>query len=184
MNPLTYIEKHAICGFDSFSSSMFEIWKAYKRYGEIVLEKDLEEGDEKFKPIFTQSKDDDSLFFENVKKYWQENYHFVVSSYEELFKIFLEHRQRENAAIYLELLPETGDYRVEEIKGWNKMYSVQKDFYDKVSDDINASKGKNLIIVNHNKEKIFFIKISDYCEENTYRSLIITEQLTSDVIIV
>ena len=131
INLLTRLETAAWNNFQEFWKDISKIWQTYKRYGESVLEADLEEGDEKFKPLFTKSKKDDNLFEKNVRQYWRENYHFIVGSYEELFKIFSHFKQRNNLKDSLILLPETSTYPGDGETGDEKTYSIQKDFYDK-----------------------------------------------------
>ena len=48
---MTRLETAAWKGFQDFWKEISEIWTVYKKYGDIVLEKDLEKGEEKFKKL-------------------------------------------------------------------------------------------------------------------------------------
>ena len=126
---MTRLETAAWKNFQEFWKDISKIWQAYKRYGESVLEADLEEGDKEIKQLFTESANDNSLFEKNVRKYWQENYHFIVGSYEELFKIFSHFKQRNNLKDSLILLPETSAYHGEGETGDNNTYAIEETLY-------------------------------------------------------
>ena len=180
---MTMLEEAATQGFLEFWRYICKIWQTYKRYGDIVLEKDLEEGDEKFKPLFTESGNDDFLFRENVGKYWKENYHFVAGSYEELFEILSDYRQRKNAENSLSLLPETGSYTNVETKGYQQTYSIKEDLYKAIITAIKVSNLRDLILINYKKNKILTIHLSTE-NINSYNPIIISECKDKNVIVI
>jgi len=183
INPLTRLETAAWRDFQEFWKNISKIWQMYKRCGESVLEADLEEGDEKFKPLFTNSKKDDNLFEENVRKYWRENYHFIVGSYEELVKIFSNFRKRNNSQDSLILLPETVDYGGKRETGQDQTYSIEKRFYDGIKCQARLTNNSSkLILINKKEEKVLTILVS-WRPKYHHEEIIVSERKEKDVII-
>lgn len=180
---MTILETAAWKNFQEFWKDISKIWQTYKRYGESVLEADLEEGDEKFKPLFTNSKKDDKLFEENVRKYWRENYHFIVGSYEELFKIFSHFKQRNILKDSLILLPETSTYHGEGETGDQKTYAIHKGFYDNIIVKNKASNSRDLILINCKEERALTIEVS-HRTGRLKNAVIVSECKKNEVIII
>lgn len=157
---MTRLETAAWKNFQEFWKDISKIWQAYKRYGESVLEADLEEGDEEIKPLFTESANDDSLFRQNACNYWRENYHFIVDSYEELFKIFSHFKQRNNLKDSLILLPETSAYHGEGETGDETTYAIEETLYKAISSRIRTARLENLILINCKEERALTIEVS------------------------
>lgn len=180
---MTRLETAAWRDFNQFCSSMFEIWQIYKCRGESILETELEEGDEKFEHLFIESSNDDNCFIRNVRKYWRENYHFIVMNYEELSKIFSHFRQRNNSQDSLILLPETVEYGGERETGQDQTYSIEKGFYDRIKCQARlANNSSKLILINKKEEKVLTILVS-WRPKYHHEEIIVSERKEKDVII-
>ena len=180
---MTRLETAAWKNFQEFWKDISKIWQTYKRYGESVLEADLEEGDEKFKPLFTNSKKDDNLFEENVRKYWRENYHFVAGSYEELSKMFSHVKQRNNLKYSLILLPETSEYHGDGENGDESTYAIEETLYKAIKSKLKTSRLENLILINCKEERALTIEFSHRAGRLNY-AVIVSECKKEEIIMI
>ena len=180
---MTKLETAAWKGFQDFWKEISEIWKVYKRYGDIVLEKDLEEGDEKFKKLFTESGNDVYTFAEKVFDHWKKEYHFVANNYEEMINLVSDYKQRKNEKGHLSLLPEDGTYREKEVKGYEQTYSIRKSLYDEIVAKTKAADSRQIILINKEKESVFVVRIS-VRTTGSYDEIIVSECNKSDTIII
>lgn len=155
---MTKIEVDAWWDWKKFLSTMSSIWNTYSRYGDVVLEKDLEEDDKNLKPFFVEANGSTLKFTELIRKYWEENYHFVAGNYEELANIFMHYKKQnlKGSICELYLLPETGNYQEGETRGYQQTYSVTAEFYDKVKSDIARKNGKkDMLLIMFEEKKCF-----------------------------
>jgi len=171
---MTQIEHDAWWNWHHFRTRMEEIWKVYSRYGEVVLEKDLEEDDEKFKPLFRQANGDKSEFIRKVREFWENNYHFVASDFKGLINL-LAHYRKDNSGDALSLLPETGSYSDGETRGCDETYSITKEFYKQLAEQVKGEVGVKVLLVNYDIKKIIEIEFKKDYSYNTYNTLIVQE---------
>jgi len=174
---MTQIEHDAWWGWHHFRTRMEEIWKVYSIYGEIVLEKDLEEDDAKFKPLFEQANGNKDEFLKIIRKFWEDNYHFVASDFKGLIKL-LDHYKKDNRSGALELLPETGSYRDGETRGCDETYSITKELYKQVAKQVEGIVGKKVFLVNYDTKKLVEIEFSKYDSHKTFNTLLVQECCT------
>lgn len=180
---MTRLETAAWKGFQDFWKEISDIWNVYKKYGDIVLEKDLEIGDEKFKKLFTESGKDVYTFAENALEYWKQNYHFVANDYAEMIKLVSDYKQRKNKNGKMSLLPECGWYLEKELKGCEQTYSLTTSFYNEIVARIKASDLRQLILISKENESVFVVRISTRTT-GTYDEVVISECLESETIII
>ena len=172
---MTQLEHDAWWGWTHFWSRMEQIWYNYLRYEDIVLEKDLKKGDEKFKHLFRQANGNTSTFLSIVREFWEKNYHFVASDFKGL--VDLLHRYREDGGNgVLRLLPDTGSfYKDEDIKGGDLTYSLTKDLYDQIKEIVKEDFYKKILLINYDKRKIIEIGFSEYDTAPVYYELYVNE---------
>jgi len=171
---MTQIEHDAWWGWHHFRTRMEEIWKVYSIYGEIVLEKDLEEDDAKFKPLFEQANGNKDEFLKIIRKFWEDNYHFVASDFKGLINI-LDHYRKKNGSCALDLLPESGSYSDGETKGCDKTYSITEEFYKQLAKQAEGKVGERVLLVNYDAKKIIEIEFEQTHSYNTYNTLLVKE---------
>lgn len=157
---MTQIEHDAWWGWSYFRSRMEGIWNSYLIYGEVVLEKDLEKEDEKFKALFRQSYNK-TEFLRIIRKFWESNYHFVASDFKGLVNLLNQYRKTEKCGA-LKVLPETGSYRDGETKGCDATYSITKELYDKVKKLTKEKVGTKVLLVNYDIKKLIEIEFPQY----------------------
>lgn len=180
---MTRLETAAWKGFQDFWKEISGIWTVYKKYGDIVLEKDLEKGEEKFKKLFTESGNDVYTFAEKVFDHWKKEYHFVANNYEEMINLVSDYKQRKNEKGHLSLLPEDGTYREKEVKGYEQTYSIRKSLYDEIVAKTKAADSRQIILINKEKESVFVVRVS-VRTTGSYDEIIVSECNKSDTIII
>lgn len=174
---MTQIEHDAWWGWTHFRSRMEGIWNTYSRYGEVVLEKDLEKDDEKFKPLFGQANGDKFEFLRIIREFWENNYHFVASDFKGLIDLLNRYREDEMCGA-LRVLPETGSYRDGETKGCDETFSITKELYDQVRELTKEKVGTKVLLVNYDTKKLVEIGFSQYDSPGTYYELLVHECCT------
>lgn len=74
--------------FDEFLDYYYELYKRYRRYGEITLNADFQENKEGIKNIFFNSKN--NVDFKNkLTDYWRANFQFIINSYSDIEIVYL-----------------------------------------------------------------------------------------------
>ena len=174
---MTQIERKAWWGWTIFRSRMEEIWNTYSRYGEVVLEKDLEKDDEKFKSLFKQANGNKLVFLRIIREFWENNYHFVASDFKGLLNLLNQYREN-GVCDELSVLPETGSYRDGETKGCDLTFSITKELYDQVRDLTKGRDGTKVLLVNYDTKKLVEIGFSQYNSPSTYSELLVHECCT------
>jgi len=169
----TRLKYKAYSGWKPFRSAMMEIWEPYNRYGEVVLEKDLEYGEDIFKPLFIQANGFKSEFEKLIRKYWEDNYHFIADDFSGLVNLLKKYREEPNNG-YLRLLPETGAaYCKDERKGSEERFSVTEKLYNRIKDLTKAE--KELLLINYDKRDIYKIYFDKSDTQQSYDELVIYE---------
>jgi len=171
---MTLIEHDAWWGWQYFRSRLQGIWNLYSRYGEVVLEKDLEEDDEKFKPLFRQANGDNIEFIRIIREFWENNYHFVASDFNGLINLLKKYREAEKYGA-LRLLPETGSYYQGETRGCDETYSITVEFYDQLKNLIKEEIGTRVLLVNYGTKQVIEIEFSKEHSPNNYKILLVHE---------
>ena len=173
---MTKLENAALTGFKEFKTNMCSIWQLYLKYGDVVLEKDLEEGNEELKKLFTESNKNSLRFCENILEFWRKNYHFVVNNFQELVNVFLEKKGNYAGEVAVYLLPDSENYSKGETRGNDQRYAVSEDFYHKVSDEVMSSISNELMLLL--PEKNIYCRVSLADDENrTFKRIKISNDI-------
>jgi len=162
---MTKFEHDAWKGWRNFQTSMNEIWRLYVKYGDVVLEKDLEVDDKELKVLFTQADGNAVEFEKTIRNFWETNFHLVVDNFKDLVSIYKKYTETtEEKSLYL--LPETMDfYRDGDMKGSDQTYSVSEEFYKQIYELLNNSKRKCLFLINYEDKEGFEVCFSAYGRE-------------------
>ena len=76
-------------GFKELEGYYKEIFKDYKKYGEVVLTRTLTQDEEKIKEIILKSKDHND-FNKNMEELWRKDYQTIINSCADIKKAFNE----------------------------------------------------------------------------------------------
>lgn len=128
---MTQIELEAWKGWHYFRDKMIDIWKSYTVTGEEALKVNFEKDDEKFKLFFTQVNNDMSEFKKIIRRFWEDNYHFVADNYKQLLQQYDKFLGLCPTIddLTLSLVPETEDQQAWDINGRDQAFSITKSFY-------------------------------------------------------
>lgn len=74
-------------GLEEFQKYYVGIFANYQRYGNIVLEKDLEEYEGEIKDVFSKSSELNDIV-QNLTSFWKNKYQVVINSCEDVAKVY------------------------------------------------------------------------------------------------
>ena len=86
---MNVMEQYGIKGFTAFSEHYSEIFKNYQKYGNVVLEKDLHDGEEEVKHIIVNSKFTEE-FDQKIMELFKAKYHVTLKCCEEFETVYEE----------------------------------------------------------------------------------------------
>ena len=162
-------KKLGLQGWFPFKEKFLEIWKLFLRYGNDILKVDLGESIDVYKKAFHKADGDEQEFITNLRRIWEERYHYVAKDFNHLIDLY--EMAKEEGIKFNSLLPETNK-KDSDNEGVNDIFSLSLSLYLKIEPDIIT---KREMYLYKEEDKLYKLSLDRGCYSSRYRKIEMTE---------